>query len=182
MRTGALGRQDAGGLLVAEVRRRRYHAGHVQHHELRHRSVHLDAEAEGEPAFIGSAGDPALEEKGTEALALPHGGDAFADGVGDADVFAMAARDGGAAAAFEHLLALESASWKGADGTAIASDPATLRFYRGIALEGPIRRWARLDLLRVDDRVVAAQLDLAGAGAAHDAGQPRMRPLGGEPV
>lgn len=68
--------------------------------------------------------------------------------------------DPDAAAAFEHLLALESASWKGADGTAIASDPATLRFYRRIALEGPVRRWARLDLLRVDDRVVAAQLDL----------------------
>jgi CelD/BcsL family acetyltransferase involved in cellulose biosynthesis len=82
------------------------------------------------------------------------------DGLGTVTLTERHGEDPDAAEAFGHLLALESASWKGSDGTAIASQPDTLRFYRRIALEGPARRWARLDLLRVDDRVVAAQLDL----------------------
>jgi CelD/BcsL family acetyltransferase involved in cellulose biosynthesis len=62
--------------------------------------------------------------------------------------------------AFAALLDLEAASWKGAHGTAIARRPDTLRFYRRLVLDGPASTWARVALLRVDGRVVAAQLDL----------------------
>lgn len=58
------------------------------------------------------------------------------------------------------LLGMETASWKGAQRSAISSRPDTLRFYRHLAVDGPVRRWARISLLRVGDRVVAAQLDL----------------------
>lgn len=82
------------------------------------------------------------------------------EALGEVTVSELTGDDPAAPAAFGRLLELESASWKGRDGSAIASRPDTLRFYRRIALEGPTRRWTRLDLLRVADRVVAAQLDL----------------------
>lgn len=82
------------------------------------------------------------------------------EALGTVTVSEHAGDDPRAGDAFAHLLELEAASWKGRDGSAIASRPDTLRFYRRIALEGPTRRWARLDLLKVDDRVVGAQLDL----------------------
>ncbi|MBW3604866.1 MAG: GNAT family N-acetyltransferase [Actinobacteria bacterium] len=62
--------------------------------------------------------------------------------------------------AFSTLLDLEAASWKGTQGNAITLRPETLRFYRRLAVTGPVRRWARVAVLRVDDRVVAAQFDL----------------------
>lgn len=68
--------------------------------------------------------------------------------------------DAGLGPAFQTLLDLEAASWKGTLGSAITLRPDTLRFYRRLAVDGPVSRWARVALLRVDDRVVAAQLDL----------------------
>lgn len=62
--------------------------------------------------------------------------------------------------AFSALLELEAASWKGTRGDAITARSETLRFYRRLAVDGPARRWARVAVLRLDDRVVAAQLDL----------------------
>lgn len=67
--------------------------------------------------------------------------------------------DDGMAEAFATLLRIEASGWKGRDGTAIVSRPDTLRFHREL-VEGPVRRWVRIGVLRVADRPVAAQLDL----------------------
>lgn len=66
--------------------------------------------------------------------------------------------------AFGTLLDLEASSWKGVEGSAIAARPDTLRFYRSLAVDGPVSQWSRVAVLRVNDRTVAAQLDLEGGG------------------
>lgn len=76
-------------------------------------------------------------------------------------------RDGrdGLADALEEGLAVESSGWKGASGTAIASQLATTRFYEGVAAWAASRGWLRLALLRLDGRAIAFQLDLEALGA-----------------
>lgn len=73
---------------------------------------------------------------------------------GDADLEASLA------AGFE----LEALGWKGSAGTAIASDPTTLRFYEEVAAWASARGWLRLWFLRLDDRPVAFAYCLVHAG------------------
>ena len=69
-----------------------------------------------------------------------------------------------ARAAFEDLLALEAAGWKGERGTAMASRPATLRFYSEVVDWAAARGSLRLALLRLDDRPLAGLLGLEEDG------------------
>jgi CelD/BcsL family acetyltransferase involved in cellulose biosynthesis len=69
-----------------------------------------------------------------------------------------------ARAAFEALLALEAASWKGARGTAMASRPATRRFYSEIVDWAAARGSLRLAVLRLEERPLAALLGLEEDG------------------
>jgi CelD/BcsL family acetyltransferase involved in cellulose biosynthesis len=55
---------------------------------------------------------------------------------------------------------VEALSWKGARGTAIASDARTLRFYDAVARWASARGWLRLAFLRLDGRAIAFQFDL----------------------
>lgn len=55
---------------------------------------------------------------------------------------------------------VESSGWKGAHGTAIDSDPRTLRFYRDVARWADERGWLRLAFLRLDGRPIAFDLSL----------------------
>lgn len=89
------------------------------------------------------------------------------DGLGDVTFDECRGGDAAAVTAFGALVDLERSGWKGADGTAIASRPDTLRFYRRLAVQGPLRRSSRIAVLRLDGRVVAAQLDLEQAGVRH---------------
>lgn len=50
---------------------------------------------------------------------------------------------------------VEAASWKGSRGSAIASQAATLQFYRTIARWAAARGWLRLGFLRLDSRAFA---------------------------
>jgi CelD/BcsL family acetyltransferase involved in cellulose biosynthesis len=51
--------------------------------------------------------------------------------------------------------AVEAAGWKGKRGTAIASHPATRRFYGDVARWAAQRGWLRLAFLRLDERPLA---------------------------
>jgi hypothetical protein len=64
----------------------------------------------------------------------------------------------GAVAAFETFLALEKASWKGAQGTALLSDPADASFVRNLLQHLAARQNASVALLRVNGEAVAAQV------------------------
>jgi CelD/BcsL family acetyltransferase involved in cellulose biosynthesis len=64
----------------------------------------------------------------------------------------------GAGAAFETFLALEKASWKGAQGTALLSDPADAAFVRNLLQHLAARQSASVALLRVNGEAVAAQV------------------------
>lgn len=55
----------------------------------------------------------------------------------------------------EEGLAIEASGWKGRRGTAIACDPATLRFYRRVASWAGAHGWLLLTTLRIDGRMVA---------------------------
>jgi CelD/BcsL family acetyltransferase involved in cellulose biosynthesis len=55
---------------------------------------------------------------------------------------------------------VEALSWKGARGTAIASDARTRRFYDAVARWASPRGWLRLAFLRLDGRAIAFQFDL----------------------
>lgn len=68
------------------------------------------------------------------------------------------------AEAYATLQRVEAASWKARHGGSVDADTPSRRFYRDLALDGPARRWARIATLRIDDRVVAASLDLEHAG------------------
>jgi CelD/BcsL family acetyltransferase involved in cellulose biosynthesis len=65
---------------------------------------------------------------------------------------------GGAAQAFETFLALEKASWKGAEGTALLSDPRDAAFVRRLLRNLAAQRSASVALLRVDGEAIAAQV------------------------
>jgi Acetyltransferase (GNAT) domain len=64
----------------------------------------------------------------------------------------------GAWQAFETFLALEKASWKGAQGTALLSDPRDAAFVRQLLQNLAARGDASVALLRVDGEAVAAQV------------------------
>jgi len=64
----------------------------------------------------------------------------------------------------EEALAVETAGWKGAAGTAIASHPAAARFYREVAMWAAERGWLRLAFLRLDGRALAFDLALETQG------------------
>lgn len=73
----------------------------------------------------------------------------------------------GVDAALEEFVALESSGWKDGAGTAIASRAASRAFYAQIARWAAERGWLRLAFLRLDGRAIAAELDLACAGALY---------------
>jgi hypothetical protein len=60
--------------------------------------------------------------------------------------------------AFETFLALEQASWKGAQGTALLSDPLDAAFVRRLFGALAAERNASVALLRVDGEAIAAQV------------------------
>ncbi len=64
----------------------------------------------------------------------------------------------GAAQAFESFLALEKASWKGAEGTALLSDPRDAAFVRRLLQNLAAQGNASVALLRVDGEAIAAQV------------------------
>lgn len=64
----------------------------------------------------------------------------------------------GAKQAFETFLALEKASWKGDEGTALLSDPRDAAFVRRLLQNLAARGNASVALLRVDDEAIAAQV------------------------
>jgi CelD/BcsL family acetyltransferase involved in cellulose biosynthesis len=73
----------------------------------------------------------------------------------------------GVDAALEEFVALESSGWKTGAGTAIASRAASRRFYAAIARWAAEHGWLRLAFLRLDGRAVAAEFDIACAGALY---------------
>jgi CelD/BcsL family acetyltransferase involved in cellulose biosynthesis len=60
--------------------------------------------------------------------------------------------------AFESFLALEAASWKGAQGTALLCDPADAAFVRRLVGDLSERLSASVALLRLDGEAIAAQV------------------------
>lgn len=64
----------------------------------------------------------------------------------------------GALRAFESFLALEQASWKGARGTALLSDPHDAAFVRRLFQNLAARGNASVALLRVDGEAISAQV------------------------
>ena len=65
---------------------------------------------------------------------------------------------GGAKAGFETFLALEQASWKGAEGTALLSNPSAAAFTRRLLQNLADNGSASVALLRVDGEAIAAQV------------------------
>ncbi len=64
----------------------------------------------------------------------------------------------------EQFFALEAAGWKGRRGTAIAQDPRTLAFYRGLARAAAREGWLALRALELDGRPVAMHFGLVHRG------------------
>ncbi|MGH9415504.1 MAG: GNAT family N-acetyltransferase [Terriglobales bacterium] len=60
---------------------------------------------------------------------------------------------------------LEQRGWKGSEGTAVASRPALLRFYRQLAFRMAARRQLRLYCLRLNGRVIAFEYCVCNAVA-----------------
>lgn len=58
------------------------------------------------------------------------------------------------------ILDLESKGWKGRAGTAVASNPMTMRFFEMLTEIAAHHDWLRLAVLRVDGRVVGFNYDL----------------------
>jgi CelD/BcsL family acetyltransferase involved in cellulose biosynthesis len=67
----------------------------------------------------------------------------------------------------ERFLALEAAGWKGANGTAILSRPATEQLYRGFARAAADCGVLRLNMLELDGTLIAASFDCVFAGAGY---------------
>ena len=74
--------------------------------------------------------------------------------------------DGGTdrAALLDEAFRVEALSWKGGQGTAIASNARTRRFYDAVASWASARSWLRLAFLRLDGRAIAFQFDLEAGG------------------
>ncbi|HEX9401179.1 MAG TPA: GNAT family N-acetyltransferase [Anaeromyxobacter sp.] len=69
--------------------------------------------------------------------------------------------------AVRDFLALEASGWKGAGGTAIALDPALVRFYARLARDAAARGALAIRALTLDDRPVAVHLGLVHRGIYH---------------
>jgi CelD/BcsL family acetyltransferase involved in cellulose biosynthesis len=69
--------------------------------------------------------------------------------------------------AFETFLAMEKASWKGEQGTALLSDSNDAVFVRRLLHNLAARRDASVALLRVDGAIVAAQVLMYGGSTAY---------------
>lgn len=69
--------------------------------------------------------------------------------------------------ALDDLLRIEALGWKGRDGTAIVSRPETRLFYEAITGWAASTGRLRLAVLRVAERPVAAELDLAEGDALY---------------
>lgn len=67
-------------------------------------------------------------------------------------------------AALADFLALEASGWKGAGGSAIALDPALVRFYTRIARDAAARGALAVRTLTLDGRAVAVHLGLVHRG------------------
>lgn len=65
---------------------------------------------------------------------------------------------------FDEGFAVEAAGWKGAAGSAVASDAATLTFYRDIAHWAVSRGALRLGFLRLNGRAIAFDFSLEADG------------------
>jgi CelD/BcsL family acetyltransferase involved in cellulose biosynthesis len=66
--------------------------------------------------------------------------------------------------ALADFLALEASGWKGEGGSAIALDPALVRFYAGIARDAAARGALALRALTLDGRPIAVHLGLVHRG------------------
>lgn len=75
--------------------------------------------------------------------------------------------EGDVEACLRDAVAIEARQWKGAAGTAIASDAATGAFYRAVARWAAARGLLHLAVLRLDGRAIAFELDLLDAGALY---------------
>jgi CelD/BcsL family acetyltransferase involved in cellulose biosynthesis len=77
--------------------------------------------------------------------------------------------DGGSGleARFDELVRVEGLGWKGEQGTAIRSQPETLRFYGDVARWAAGRGWLRLQALRLDDAPVAVAFALEAHGVQY---------------
>jgi CelD/BcsL family acetyltransferase involved in cellulose biosynthesis len=64
----------------------------------------------------------------------------------------------------ERFFALEAAGWKGERGTAIATDPRLVAFYRGLAHAAAREGWLALRALELDGRPVAMHFGLLHRG------------------
>jgi CelD/BcsL family acetyltransferase involved in cellulose biosynthesis len=67
----------------------------------------------------------------------------------------------------EEFYRVEASGWKGREGTSIASDPCTRRFYTQLAREAARRGWLRLYMLKVGQECVAADYCLAYGGTVY---------------
>lgn len=64
----------------------------------------------------------------------------------------------------DELMRIEALGWKGGQGTAMAQEDATRRFYRELAHWAAGRGWLRFHALRLDDRVLALAVGLSAHG------------------
>lgn len=71
------------------------------------------------------------------------------------------------APALEVALKIESAAWKGENGTAILSNPETAKFYRLLAGRAARRGWLRLQFLRVGSARAAFDYSLVYGNRIH---------------
>lgn len=87
-----------------------------------------------------------------------------------------------AISALEEFLTLEAAGWKGRSGTALTSLPGDSAYIRKIVENFAATDGIRIDLLRLDDQLIAGGLLLDLAGQAHflkiayDEGKARLSP------
>lgn len=70
-------------------------------------------------------------------------------------------------ARFEEIVEIEAMGWKSEQGTAIRSQPETLRFYREVVEWGAARGWLRMQALRLDGRALAIAFGLQAHGVLH---------------
>jgi len=75
--------------------------------------------------------------------------------------------DGEVTAAFETFLAMEAASWKGANGTALLSDEEDAIFARQLLANLSAQQRASVALLRIGERPIAAQVLFYCGSAAY---------------
>jgi CelD/BcsL family acetyltransferase involved in cellulose biosynthesis len=96
----------------------------------------------------------------------------------------LEAADGSAALddRYGELVRLEGMGWKGEQGTAIGSQPETLRFYRDVAGWAAQRGWLRIHVLRLDGTPIAAAFGLRAHGVhasmkiGHDPAHQKLAP------